>query len=169
MKASTQTTCHLSRIDPSPWGDLGPLTTVLLDTRQSGFFIKKSLTKGCGVIPTVQLDYVSNIFRIINLNTIFFSMLFLSPKNYLIFTHFIYWIKNIIGIKTNRIDLINIKTIGFMIIWYIFLSFGRPNWRNQIYVDYVEGSIFYSMRSILVDAWPLTGSRTTDRLMFGLG
>lgn len=96
-------------------------------------------------------------------------MLFLSPKNYLIFTHFIYWIKNIIGIKTNRIDLINIKTIAFMIIWYIFLSFGRPNWRNQIYVDYVEGSIFYSMRSILVDAWPLTGSRTTDRLMFGLG
>lgn len=169
MKASTQTTCHLSRIDPSPWGDLGPLTTVLLDTRQSGFFIKKSLTKGCGVIPTVQLVYVSNIFRIINLNTnIFFYVVFKSLNLFYFYTFYIlnkkyYWDKN----KQNWLNKYQNHCIYDYMIF--FLSFGRPNWRNQIYVDYVEGSIFYSMRSILVDAWPLTGSRTTDRLMFGLG
>lgn len=47
-------------------------------------------------------------------------MLFLSFKIYFIFIYFIYWIKNIIGIKINRIDLINIKIIVFMIIWYFF-------------------------------------------------
>lgn len=121
MKTSVQTTCHLSRIDPSPCSDLGPLTTVLSKTRPSGF-LKKSLAKGCGVNPTVQPNYINNIFTILFVNTnIFFCIVFKFWNLFYFNTFYIlskkkYWNKS----KHNWLN--KNKTIAFMIIIY-FLKF----------------------------------------------
>lgn len=118
MKVSVQTTCHLSRIDPSPWSDPGPLTTVLLEHDRRDFFFKKSLAKGCGVIPTVQPNYTNHIFTIMFVYTFFFCIVLLF-WNLFYFNTFYILIKKIIGIKTNRIDFHKIKIIAFMIKIYL--------------------------------------------------